>query len=100
MKIDQAKKYSRLTVLYNIFAALIVIAILVPIQTDISNLFTQDLKTVAIIEQVFIILLVYFFFDSIHAVQAGIIRGQGQQAPGKEKHTANFQRVLNLKYFS
>ena len=45
-------------------------------------LFTHDAKTVAIIDEVLYILFLYIFFDTIHGVQSGIIRGLGLQVWG------------------
>ena len=45
-------------------------------------LFTHDSKTVAIIDEVLYILFLYIFFDTIHGVQSGIIRGLGLQVWG------------------
>ena len=40
------------------------------------------MKTVFIVNDVLVILLLYIFFDTIHGVQSGIIRGLGLQVAG------------------
>ena len=61
---------------------LIVIIILKTCQRPIAELFTQDKKTDEIIFDVINILCLYIFFDTIHGVQSGIIRGLGLQLWG------------------
>ena len=82
MKIAQAKKYSRLTILFIILVTIIIIIILLTCHESISNLFTRDAETVRIIEEVLPMLILYVFFDTIHGVQSGIIRGLGLQVYG------------------
>ena len=77
-KVPQAKKYARLTLVFNIFVTTIVVIILGVFRRGISNLFTHDDKTVFIIMDVLSIVLLYIFFDTIHGVQSGIIRGLGR----------------------
>ena len=45
---------------------------------QISTFFTKDEGVVAIIDDCLTVLYVYFFFDTIHGVQSGIIRGLGR----------------------
>jgi MATE family multidrug resistance protein len=68
MKIQQAKRYSRIVLLFNIIVTTLIIITLGLLHTQISQLFTHDSKTVAIIDDVLYILFVYIFFDSIHGV--------------------------------
>ena len=81
-KIDQAKKYSRLTIIFNICLTIIILIVLGACHDGISKLFTKDTKTVFIINDVMGILILYIFFDTIHGVQSGIIRGLGLQVWG------------------
>ena len=81
-KIDKAKKYSRLTIVFNIVITAIVLILLGILRTEISHLFTKETKTVAVVEDVMNILMLYIFFDTIHGVQSGIIRGLGLQVWG------------------
>ena len=67
-KVPQAKKYARLTMLFNIFLTIIVIIILGLLRTQISHLFTHDDGTTFIIMDVLSIILLYIFFDTIHGV--------------------------------
>ena len=82
MKIAQAKKYSRLTLVFNIFVTIIIILILGLARRPIANLFTRDDGTVFIIMDVLGMIILYVFFDTIHGVQSGIIRGLGRQVWG------------------
>lgn len=76
-KIDKAKKYSRLTLVFNILVTIVILIILYTAHDSIAAVFTQDAKTVAIVNDVLVILELYIFFDTIHGVQSGIIRGLG-----------------------
>ena len=67
-KIDKAKKYSRVTILFDIVVTIIILVILNAFNSEISNLFTKDPKTVGIIQDVLYILTLYIFFDTIHGV--------------------------------
>ena len=67
-KIDKAKKYSRVTILFDIVVTIIILVILNAFNSEISNLFTKDAKTVGIIQDVLYILTLYIFFDTIHGV--------------------------------
>ena len=61
-KVPQAKKYARLTMLFNIFLTCIVILILGLLRIQISHLFTHDDGTTFIIMDVLHIILLYIFF--------------------------------------
>lgn len=80
--IKLAKRFANLTVLFNVICTVVVIIIFATLKTGISNLFTTEREVVAVIDQVFWILVVYIFFDTIHGVQSGIIRGLGRQGYG------------------
>jgi len=81
-KVNEAKKYSRLTIIFNIIVTVIILIIIWTCSNGISHLFTKDAKTVAIIDDVLAVLILYIFFDTIHGVQSGIIRGLGLQVWG------------------
>ena len=81
-KIDKAKYYSRLTLAFNTLLTIVVIILLATLREEVSMLFTQDAKIVKIIKDVMFILSFYIFFDTIHGVQSGIIRGLGLQVYG------------------
>jgi len=76
-KIDKAKKFSRLTILFTVIVTSIILIILSALHNEIAGLFTKDPKTVAIVNDVLYVLMLYIFFDTIHGVQSGIIRGLG-----------------------
>lgn len=48
----------------------------------ISRIFTTEEKVVDVIRSVIWALLLYVFFDTLHGVQSGIIRGLGRQIYG------------------
>ena len=56
---------------------MIVLIILTIFREGISRLFTHEDGTVSIIMDVFGMIGLYMFFDTIHGVQSGIIRGLG-----------------------
>lgn len=80
--ISHAKKFSRLAILFNVLITIIILIILKSCQVQIAELFTKDKGTNAIIYDVINILCFYIFFDTIHGVQSGIIRGLGLQKYG------------------
>ena len=80
--IPQAKKFSRLTILFNVFVTIIVLILFKSFQVQIAELFTKDKGVNVIIYDVINILCLYIFFDTIHGVQSGIIRGLGLQKWG------------------
>lgn len=67
-KIDQAKKYSRLTILFDICITVVILILLWTFHDAISTLFTKDRETVIIVNDVIGVLLLYIFFDTIHGV--------------------------------
>lgn len=81
-KISQAKKFSRLTLAFNVVVTVCILVVFHVCKRQITHFFTQDRQTVAIIDDVWGILVLYIFFDTIHGVQAGIIRGLGLQVVG------------------
>lgn len=81
-KIEEAKRYSRLAIVFNVIITSFVVLLVGTFQTSISNIFTQEEKVVTIIRDIIYVLLVYIWFDTIHGVQSGIIRGLGRQAYG------------------
>ena len=68
--------------MFDIVVTAIIIIILGTCHDGISRLFTKEEKTVGIVNEVLGILLLYIFFDTIHGVQSGIIRGLGLQVWG------------------
>lgn len=67
-KIDKAKKYSRLTLVFDVFLTIIILIILGTAHEAIASLFTKEAKIVAIVNDVLFVLMVYIFFDTIHGV--------------------------------
>uniref|UniRef100_A0A7S3CJI4 Multidrug and toxin extrusion protein n=1 Tax=Strombidium rassoulzadegani TaxID=1082188 RepID=A0A7S3CJI4_9SPIT len=81
-KIDLAKRFASLAVGLDVLLTTIIVAILGTFTDPISQLFTQEENVIAIIKQTLWVLLIYIWFDTIHGVQSGIIRGLGRQAYG------------------
>ena len=79
MKIDLAKKYARLTILFNIIITVVIILALIVFHDQIASLFTQDPATVEIVGKLIYFMTIFVFFDTIFGVQMGIIRGLGLQ---------------------
>jgi Na+-driven multidrug efflux pump len=67
-----------ISIVLNIFAILIVIVFAFIFNESISRLFTNDEEVVVIVYNVLWVLLVYVFFDALHGVMSGIIRGLGR----------------------
>jgi MATE family multidrug resistance protein len=80
--IKLAKRFANLTIAFNVICTVVVIIIFATLRTGISRLFTTEKDVVEIIDQVLWIICIYIFFDTIHGVQSGIIRGLGRQFYG------------------
>ena len=81
-KIDLAKKFAQMTVVFDIILTSIVVLILGTCQDQVSSLFTKEPEVTRIFKQTMWVLLIYIWFDTIHGVQSGIIRGLGRQSYG------------------
>lgn len=90
-EIEQAKFYSRLILIFNIFVTIGILLVLNIGQDSIANFFTQDEETDAIVRRASYSFALYIFFDSINAAQQGVIRGLGLQMWG-----AVFSLVSNI----
>lgn len=66
--------------LLNIMLTIVVLAILIMLNDYVSRLFTNDQEVVEIVNRVLWIIVIYVFFDTIHGVQSGIIKGLGKQS--------------------
>lgn len=80
--IKMAKRFANLTIAFDVICTIVVIIIFVTLKESIARLFTTEAKVVEIIDSVLWIICIYIFFDTIHGVQSGIIRGLGRQAYG------------------
>lgn len=76
-KIDLAKRFAGLTILLDIILTTIIVVVLGTCSEGISSLFTSETDIIAIIKNTLWVLLTYIWFDTIHGVQSGIIRGLG-----------------------
>jgi multidrug resistance protein, MATE family len=81
-KIISAKKQALMTILVDIVLTSLVVLFLGLFRTEIAQLFTGEPNVVKIIENTMWVLLIYIWFDTIHGVQSGIIRGLGRQKAG------------------
>jgi MATE family multidrug resistance protein len=81
-KIDLAKKFAQMTIVFCIICTSIIIWFLGFLCDDVSQLFTSEPNVIQIFLDTLWVLLIYIFFDTIHGVQSGIIRGLGRQSYG------------------
>ena len=76
-KIDLAKRFAILTIVLDIVLTSLVVLLLGLYQDGVASLFTKETNIIKIIHQTIWVLLIYIWFDTIHGVQSGIIRGLG-----------------------
>ena len=81
-KIDLAKKFAKMTVIFDIFCTTIIVILLYVFKDGVTQLFTKEPRVIAIFYDTMWVLLIYIWFDTIHGVQSGIIRGMGRQTYG------------------
>lgn len=81
-KIDLAKKFAQMTVFFDVVCTAIIVLLLGIFSEGVSQLFTQEPNVTQIFKDTIWVLLIYIFFDTIHGVQSGIIRGLGRQSYG------------------
>lgn len=79
---DVGKKYTRLTVLFGLVLTSLQLLLLFLYQDSISRLFTTDEKVVNIVYESLTVLYIYIFFDTIHGINSGTIRGLGRTLQG------------------
>lgn len=77
-----AKRFANLTIIFNVVCTVVVIIFFYIFKGQLARLFTTEPEVVAIVDEVLWIICIYIFFDTIHGVQSGIIRGLGRQAYG------------------
>jgi MATE family multidrug resistance protein len=81
-KVHLSKRFAYLTMIFNLIIVGIICILLSVYRKNISEIFTKEPQVNAVILDVMGILIFYIFFDSIHGVQSGIIRGLGLQGQG------------------
>ena len=64
--------------MFDVLATIVVLMLISVFYDSLARLFTNEEEVVSIIESVSWVMIVYIFFDGIHGVQAGIIRGIGR----------------------
>ena len=77
-KTVEAKKYSRLTLAFGIILTSITLLLLWSFQDGISRIFTSDEAVVSIVYDCLNVLYIYIFFDTVHGINSGVIRGLGR----------------------
>jgi len=77
-----AKQYAVMTIVFNVFCTSIVVALIGIFKTQVSFIFTSEPMVVSQFQDATWVLLIYIWFDTIHGVQSGIIRGLGRQFYG------------------
>ena len=80
--IKLAKTFAGLTIILDIILTTIIVIIIGIKARSLSGLFTQEEGVIDIIESTLSVLMIYIWFDTIHGVQSGIIRGLGLQTYG------------------
>ena len=80
--IGLAHRYAVITVSINIILTSIVVLCLGLLQHQVAELFTKEENIVKIVKNAMWVLLIYIWFDTIHGVQSGIIRGLNLQFRG------------------
>jgi Na+-driven multidrug efflux pump len=78
-KTVEAKKYSRLTLLFGVILNCVQLTLLYLFQNEIAQAFTTDPAVYEIVDQALTVLYIYIFFDTIHGINSGTIRGLGRQ---------------------
>ena len=81
-KIDLAKKFASMTVIFDIIITSVVVLLLGIFQESIARIFTNEEEVIKTFKSCVWVLLIYVWFDTIHGVQSGIIRGLGRQMFG------------------
>ena len=76
-KIDMAKRFAIMTIVLDVILTSVIVLLLGLYQTEVSQIFTQETHVIDIIHSTMWTLLIYIWFDTIHGVQSGIIRGLG-----------------------
>ena len=67
-KIDKAKKYGRLTILFSVLVTIVILIVILSFHKEVASLFTDDRNIVKIVDEVLYSLLFYVFMDGIHGV--------------------------------
>jgi multidrug resistance protein, MATE family len=81
-KIDLAKRFAQLTILFDVILTTVIVILMGTFSTGICELFTSEETVIAILKDTLWVLMLYIWFDTIHGVQSGIIRGLGRQSYG------------------
>jgi len=76
-KIALAKRFAIMTIVLDVILTSIVVLLIGIYQDGISRIFTKEVDVVGVIHETLWVLLIYIWFDTIHGVQSGIIRGLG-----------------------
>ena len=77
LKIDLAKRFALLCVALNVILTTIIVFFLFFYQNYFSSFLTSEKDVIKILNNTMLVVVIYIWFDTIHGVQAGIIRGLG-----------------------
>lgn len=78
--VPMAKRYANLIMIFNIILIVFIIILMLIFNNSIARLFTSEAEVVESVRDALWIVMVYVFFDSIHGVQSGVIKGIGRQS--------------------
>jgi MATE family multidrug resistance protein len=81
-KVALAKRFAQMTIVLDVILTSVVVLLLFLFTKQIAKVFTQEQEIIDIIENTIWVLFIYIWFDTIHGVQSGIIRGLGRQSYG------------------
>jgi MATE family multidrug resistance protein len=81
-KIDLAKKFAQMSIFFCILCTSFIVLCMGIWRDNVAALFTNEPNVIEIYKNTNWVLLIYIFFDTIHGVQSGIIRGLGLQIYG------------------
>lgn len=82
LKIDLAKRFAFLCILLNVLLTSYIVIFLLVFPDFFSGLLTSQNDVINIISSTMGVVALYIWFDTIHGVQSGIIRGLGLQIYG------------------
>lgn len=77
MKIKIAKRFALFTIALDVLITTLIVMLVYFCPKQIFYFLTNDEKIIEIIADLSWVLVIYIFFDTIHGVQSGIIRGLG-----------------------
>ena len=77
--VKDARRYAALTILLDVILTTVIVIVIGVETRGLAKLFTNEPDIILILEDTIWVLMIYIWFDTIHGVQSGIIRGLGLQ---------------------